>query len=220
MNVLVVGGGRLAYYLSRNLLSKGHSVSIVNRDPVECRWLARRLRATVIHGDGSFPRILDEAGAHDADAVLAATPSDEDNLIICQVAERRFSVPRTLAVVSDPDNEQVFPQLGISNVVSITRIVSGLIEEQTGVEEITNLIAVGQGRVNITELTLAEDCPVLDRPLAEIPLPADSLVGCILRDEEAIVPHGGTTLAAGDRVVLITVPATHGIAVKVLTGET
>ena len=159
MKIVVVGGGRIVYFLSRSFLSKGHTVSIVNHDAEECRWLARQLNATVIHGDGSFPRILDDAGIDDADAVLAITPRDEDNLIICQIAEKRFGVPRTVAVVSDPDNEEVFPQLGVKNVVSITRILSTLIEEQTGVEEITSLLALGEGRVNITELEITGELP-------------------------------------------------------------
>jgi len=209
----------VVYFLSRSFLSKGHTVVIVNRDAEECHWFARRLKATVIHGDGSYPRILDDAGADDADAVLAMTPRDEDNLIISQIAERRFGVARTVAVVSDPDNEEVFPKLGVKNVVSITRILSTLIEEQTGVEEITSLLALGEGRVTITELELTPECPVLGRPLAEIPLPRNALIGAVVRGKEVIVPHGATTLTPGDRVVLITVPQTHGQAVKALTGE-
>lgn len=219
MKIIVVGGGRVVYYLSRSFLSKGHTVSVVNRDADECHWLARRLKATVIHGDGSFPRILDDASIDDADAVLAITSRDEDNLIICQIAEKRFGVPRTVAVVSDPDNEEVFPKLGVTNVVSITRILSTLIEEQTGVEEITSLLALGEGRVNITEMELTQECPVLGLPLTEVSLPHNALIGSILRGKDVIVPHGGTSLVAGDRVVLITVPETHGKAVKMLTGE-
>lgn len=219
MRIIVVGGGRVVYFLSRSFLSKGHSVTVVNRDGEECQQLARRMNATVIHGDGSMPQVLDEAGADDADVVLAITPRDEDNLVICQIADRRFGVPRTVAVVSDPDNEVVFPQLGVRNVVSITRILSTLIEEQAGVDAVTSLLALGEGRVNITELELSRDCPVLNRPLAEIPLPENALIGCILRDNEVVVPRGATSLSPGDRVVLITVPATHGKAVKLLTGE-
>jgi len=219
VKIIVVGGGRVVYFLSRSFLSKGHTVTIVNRDAEECQQFARRMNATVIHGDGSFPRILDDAGADDADVVLAITPRDEDNLIICQIAERRFGVLRTVAVVSNPDNEEVFPQLGVKNVVSITRILSTLIEEQAGVDAVTSLLALGQGRVNITELELTRECPVLNRPLAEIPLPENALIGCILRENEVVVPHGATALSPGDRVVLITVPATHGKTVKMLTGE-
>ncbi|MEX1229629.1 MAG: NAD-binding protein [Planctomycetaceae bacterium] len=219
MKIIVVGGGRVVYFLSRSFTSKGHSVTIVSRDAEECQWFARRLKATIILGDGSFPRILDDAGADNADLVLAITPRDEDNLIICQIAERRFGVPRTVAVVSDPDNETVFPKLGVKNVVSITRILSTLIEEQAGVEELTNLLALAEGRVNIAELELTKECPVLGLPLAEITLPESALIACVLRGKDVIVPHGATTLSVGDRVVLVTVPETHGKAVRMLTGE-
>jgi len=212
MKVIVVGGGKVAYFLARSFLSKGHSVVLVNRELGECRLLARQLKATIIHGDGSYPKILE-------DAVLAITPSDEDNLIICQIAERRFQVPTTLAVVSDPDNESVFPQLGVKNVVSITRIVTAMIEERTEVEEITNLVALAGGKVNVTELELTNDCPVLGQALSEISLPDDSLIACVIRNDQVLVPHGATGLMLGDRVLLVTVPISHGAAVKMLTGE-
>jgi trk system potassium uptake protein TrkA len=181
--------------------------------------MARQLKATVICGDGSAPAVLDDAGAHEADVVLAITTHDETNLVVCQIADKHFHVPTTLAVVSDPDNEAVFPVLGVKNVVSLTKIVSSLIGERAEVEEIANLIPVGEGRVNVVELKLTSDCPVLGRPLAEVPLPADTLIACILRGEETIVPRGAATLAAGDRVILVTVPQSHGAAIKTLTGE-
>jgi trk system potassium uptake protein TrkA len=173
----------------------------------------------VVHGDGSFPRVLDEAGAHDADAVLALTSSDADNLVICQIAEKHFQVPTTLAIVSDPDHEELFPKLGIKNVISITRILSTLIEGRTEVEEITNLVSMGEGKVNVIEMHLPDDSPVIGQPLVDVHLPKSSLIACILRGGQTIVPHGATTLASGDRVVLITAPESHAAAVKALTGE-
>lgn len=219
MRIIIAGGGRIAYFLARRFLSKGHTVAVINADHQECRWLARQLKAIVIEGDGSLPHVLEEAGGHEADVVLAATDRDEDNLVICQIAQRHFHVPSTLALVSDPDNEEVFPKLGVARVVSMTKILSTLIEEHASVDEIMNLTALAQGNVNVTEIKLTDDCPVLGRPLAEIGLPDESLIACILRGEAVIVPHGRSQLAAGDRVVLITVPSIHGTAVKSLTGE-
>lgn len=219
MKIIVVGGGKVAYYLARSFLSKGHSVVVINSDAGECRLAARQLKATIIHGDGSNPKILEDAGAHEADAVLAMTLTDEDNLIICQIAERRFQVPTTLAAVSDPDNEAIFPQLGVKNVVSITRLVTSLIEERTNVEDIYHLVSLAEGKVNVTELQLDDACPVLSKPLSEISLPADSLISCIIREDRALVPHGAVSLMLGDRVILVTLPASHGAAVKLLTGE-
>ncbi|MEX0702770.1 MAG: TrkA family potassium uptake protein [Planctomycetales bacterium] len=219
MKVIVVGGGKLVYFLCRNLIARDHTVVVVNRNETESRWLARRMKALVIHGDGTDPSVLEEAGGHDADTIVAVTPSDPDNLIICQVAKLRFGVPHTVAVLADPDNEKIFPKLGVTTVVSMPRIVSALIEERTAFEDIINLLPAAEGRVNITELALSERSPIQGQRLAEIPLPRDSLIACVIRQDEAVIPRGDTLLAAGDRVLLVSLPASHAEAVRILTGD-
>lgn len=219
MNVLVVGGGKVVYFLSRTFLSKGYEVTVVNREREECTELARRLSATVVHGEGSDPRILEEAGAHTADAVLAVTPNDQDNLAICQLADVRFRVPHTVAIVNDPDNEEVFRQLKITAAVSTTRILSSLIEQRVGSDEITNLIPVGEGRVNVTEVVLGAKSPVAGRALRDIALPENSLVASVLREGQPVVPRGSTVLQISDRLIVMTLPENHGRVLRTLTGE-
>ncbi len=219
MRILVVGNGTQAYYLSRELLAKGHSVVVVTQDPEDATWLARRLKATIVCGSGSDPAILEDAGIHQADAVIAATGRDPDNLVVCQIAECRFHVPLTLALVHNPDNREVFSALGVRNVVSITPLVSRMIEQRTVADEIQDLAVMAEGRVNVTELVLPDASPALGRPLAELALPREALIASVVRKAAAIIPRGDTTLCAGDRVVLITLPASHGRVVKYLTGE-
>lgn len=219
MNVVIVGGGKLVYFLSRALLSKGYTVTVINRDSDECKWLARHLKATVVYGDGSDPQIQEEAGAYTAEAVLAVTPNDQDNLVICQLADLRFRVPRTIALVNDPDNEEVFRQLGIT-AISTVYILSSLIEQRAGFEEITNLIPVGEGKVNITEIELKGTSPVIGQPLIDIALPENSLVASILRNDQPIIPRGATILKERDRLIVITLPENHGQVLRMLTGDT
>ena len=219
MKIVVVGGGKTVYFLSRSFVSKGHSVVVVCRDPADSRWMARRLKATVVCGDGSDPAVLEDAGADEADAVIAASPSDPDNLVTCQIAQRRFGVPVTLAVVSDPDNQTVFPQLGVKNVVSVTQIVSNMIEQRTSADEVRQVAILGEGAVNVTDLVLTDQCPLLGKPLSACALPRDALVASVVRGREAIIPRGDTVLGAGDRIVLVTLPSSHGQVVKTFTGE-
>ena len=219
MRVLIVGGSKAVYFLCRTFLAKGHQITVINRDPGECERMARHLKVTVIQGDGSDPTILEEAGAHGADAVLAVTPNDQDNLAICQLASMLFDVPRAVAMVHDPDNERVFQKLGVA-AFSTTRTIASMIEQRTALDEITNLIPVGEGKVNITEIRLQPDSPVVGKTLRELSLPADSLIAVVMRGGEAIVPRGDTGLRAGDQVVLITLPANHGPVLKAITGET
>jgi trk system potassium uptake protein TrkA len=218
MNVIIVGGGKIIYFLSRTFISKGYSISIINRDREQCSLLARRLKATIVHGDGSDPQILEEAGAFDADAVLAVTPNDQDNLVICQLSDKRFRVRRTLALVNDPDNEEVFRKIGIS-AFSTTRIITNLIEQKAGFEEITNLIPVGEGKVNVTEVVLRENARISGKLLRQIDLPESCLIASILRGGQPIIPRGGTALEAGDRLIVITLPENHATVLRMLVGD-
>ncbi|MBD3293730.1 MAG: TrkA family potassium uptake protein [Armatimonadia bacterium] len=219
MNVLVIGGDKLVYFLSRSLMGRGHRVTIVNRNPDESRRLARRLEnATVVLGDGSAPDVLEEAGAYQADAVLAVTPNDEDNLVICQTASVRFEVPRTLALVNDPDHEETFRRLGVA-AVSPTHVLSRLLEQQMGFDDIEQLIPIGEGNLNVTELVLDADSPVIGLPLSEIGLPQDALIAALLRRGKPIIPRGTAVLRERDHIVVVTLPESHHVALARLTGD-
>lgn len=218
MRVLIIGGGKTLYFLCRNFVARGYEVVIINRNQAECIRLARQLSATVVYGDGSDARILKEAGAMRADAVLAITPNDQDNLIICQLASLRFGVPRTVALANDPDNADVFDKLGVSSF-STTHIIGSLIEQRASLEQIINLLPVGEGRVNVTEIVLAADSPVAGKLLKDIELPENALIAVVIRGNQPIVPRGANDLLAGDRVVLITLPENHGRVLKAFTGE-
>ena len=219
MKILLVGTGKQAYFLCRDLISKGHCVVAISDDREDASWLARRLKATVVYGRGSDPGLLEDAGVREADAVVAATGRDMENLVICQLAERRFQVPLTLALVTDPDNREVFPALGVRNVVSVTPLISRAVEQRTVADEIRDLAVMAEGRVNVTEILLPAESPVLGKTLAELDLPRESLIASLVRKSAAIIPRGDTALCAGDRVLLVTLPASHGRAVKYLTGE-
>ncbi len=214
----MVGGGGAVDHLARRFTEKGHEVVIVNRTSDECGRLARQLPATVVLGDGGDPATLEDAGARSADVLLAITPYDQDNLIISQLASLRFGVPRAVALANDPGNVEVFERLGVT-AFSTTDIVADLIEQQTIVDEITRTLTVAEGLVNVTEVVLDEEAPVLGQRLDALELPKSALITIVVRGGEAIVPGGGDTLHAGDHVVLVTLPEDHGPALKLLTGE-
>ncbi|HAE87141.1 TPA: potassium transporter TrkA [Candidatus Marinimicrobia bacterium] len=218
MNIIIVGGGNTLYFLSRNFTSKGYKITIINRNKVECVQLARQLKATVIHGDGSDVNILKEAGAIGTDIVLAITPNDQDNLVICQISMLEFGVPRAMALANDPDNVRVFNDLGIPTF-STTHIVSSLIEQRASMDQITNLLPLSDGQVNVTEIIIDEKSPVRNIPLKDINLPDNALISIIIRNNSPIVPRGGNKLMTGDKIVLITLPENHGPVLKMFSSE-
>lgn len=218
MKVIIAGGGKTLYFLCRNFTAKGYEVILINNDRDECVDLARRLSAVVICGNASDPETLKGAGAMGADAVLAITTKDQDNLVICQLAKLQFGVPRVVALANDPDNVEIFKKLDVS-AFSTTHIVGSLIEQHASFEQITSSLPMGEGKVNVTELLLESGSPVAGRLLKDIDLPANALIAVIIRNDRAVVPRGGNELMAGDRLVLITLPENHGRVLKMIVGE-
>jgi len=217
MKVLIVGGGKPLYFVCRSLLAKGHEVVIINRDRSECDRLAQQLNAGVVYGDASDPRVLDDAGVRAAGAVLAITPNDQDNLVICQLAGREYGVPRTVALANDPDNVEVFRRLDIGAACT-TELIGNLVERRVLTADVQSLIPVAEGRVNLTEVTLHEDSPAVGLTMREVALPEGALIAVLIRNDDVLVPRGDTRLAAGDRAVVISLPENHADVLRRIMG--
>ncbi len=219
MRVIVVGGGKLAFFLARDFAGKGYHVTVVTLGGVEATALSRRLKATVLQGNGSDPAVLEEAGARRADVVISLDPNDEDNLAVCQIAHRMFRVPRTVALINDPENEDFFRRMGVSVAFSATQIIARILEERAGFEEITSLIPLAEGRISVSEVILRQDAPAAGKALQELRLPEGALIGGIVRDGRPIIPRGGTDLRGGDRLILIAELEDYDGVLRLLTGE-
>lgn len=219
MRVILVGEGKILYFLARQFASKGHATTIVTADQEHAGTLSRRIKATVLHGDGSDPGVLESAGVRRADVVLALTGRDQDNLAVCQIANRMFQVPRTVGLVNDPHNEEVFRKLGVSVAFSATQIIARIIEERAGFEEIASLIPVAEGKVTVSEVALRTESPVVERELQGIEFPDGALIGGIIRAGEVIVPRGNTRILVGDRLIVISQPDCYDQVLRLLTGE-
>ena len=219
MKIILIGGSKLAYFLAKQFASKNYYTTIINEDLEEAKTLSRTLKATVIHGQGSDPATLGEAGALQADVVLSLTTHDEDNLIACQIAQKEYGVPRTIALVNDPENQQIFEKLGITVAFSATQIIASLIEQQTASSDIQNLLPIAEGKVNVTEIALEQDNPAVNKTIDELQLPNGTLIACILRKGEVIVPNGENSLQALDRLIVIGQPESYGQLMRLLCNE-
>ena len=209
MRVILLGGGETVetiYFLARLFVRRGYNVTIVDPNPAEAQMLARRVKANVLLGDGSDPAVLEEAGARQADLVLSLTPQDPDNLVACQVARKLYGVPRTLALVNDPENEEVFRRLGITEVFSSTQVIGSLIEGRTVFDEITQLFPADEGRRYVAEVVLDEDAPGVGKTLQELNLPTESSVVAIIRYGQVVVPGPQDRLQLADRLIAIALP--------------
>lgn len=203
MYVLVVGGGKVGHSLARTLAQKGYDAALVEKEEGMAKKIAEELeQVLVIAGDGCDPARLEDAGIARAQVVAAVTGDDEDNLIICQLAQDTFGVPRVIARVNNPSNEVTFKKLGI-DTVSSTTIISKLIEEEATIGDIFTLLALKRGKLSIVEAILKPKSPAVGKTIKELKLPVESILATIVRENQIIFPKGETKLQAGDSVIAL-----------------
>src|SRR5947209_3528028 len=203
MYVIIVGGGNVGYYLAKQLVAAKHEVLLLEKDRPRYRTVSEELGEVVMQGDGCEVAQQTEAGFGRADAVVAVTGSDDDNLVVCQMAKLEHNVPRTISRVNDPRNEKLFHKLGVDATVSSTKIIYNLIEQEVGGGEVIPLAALNRGNIEIVEVEIGARSPVLDREIRSLNLPPEALIISVIRGGHAILPAGETVFANGDSVVIL-----------------
>jgi trk system potassium uptake protein TrkA len=219
MHILIVGAGKVGYFLAKRLCQSNHTVSIVDKQKDICEEIAKELEILVINGDGCNPEILEEAGARRADVVAAVTGDDEDNLIICQLAKQVFNAKRTVGRVNNPDNERVFAELEVDVPVDATMVIGKIIEEEVSFSDFVNLMSFKRGKLAIVRVDLSPDSPVVKKELKDIQLPKDSVLVSIVRGDEVIVPKGNTVFEPGDDIIALTMIGNEPELFKLLLGR-
>ena len=205
MYIIVVGGGKVGYYLAKELVESGHEVLVIEKDSTKCERIAEELGDIVLHGDGCEAATMEIAGFGRADMVTAVTGEDEDNLVVCQVAKAKFDVPRTVARINNPKNEEVFKRLGIDTTVSATSVILAHIEQELPTHPLIPLLTIKGGGLEIVEVKVPANSAVVGKKIKDLLLPQQSLVSLII-DEDGVprVPTSDTVIRAGDEVVLVT----------------
>lgn len=202
MYIVVIGGGNVGYFLTKELLVAGHEVVIIEKNAARARQIADELGSIVIPNDGCEGRYQEEAGMARADVMAAVTGDDEDNLVACQLAKMYFNVPRAIARVNNPNNEALFRKLAIDDTVSPTRSILGAIEHDIPIHDLLHLAEVGE--LQIIEAQLEEGSPVIGRELRDVTLPPDSTIAMLVRGDRAQVVRPDTRLQTGDKVLALT----------------
>jgi len=202
--LIVVGGGKVGYYLTKTLVHEGYEVLLIEKDAAKVDTYTERFGAVVMNGDGAEAATLAAAGVARADVIIAVTGDDEDNLIICQMAKHRFNVGRTIARVNNPKNEELFRLLGIDVTVSTTNVILSLIEQQIPELHFVHLLALRHAHIALVEMSVSAASPIVNRTLADINLPPETSIIAILREGKVVIPTGTTTVRQGDDLFAIT----------------
>ncbi len=203
MKTIIVGGGKVGFYLAKALLEQGCSVTIIEQNKEQCRFCANSLDVEMICGDGTDDDILRACGGENADVVIAVMGKDENNLVCCQLAKKLFGVKKTIAKVNNPKNADALKQLGVDIVISATDNIIRSLEHEVDIKSIKQLLPLNEGEASLLEITLPQEYPLDGTPLMELKLPANCNIACINRGGHTIIPRGKTTLKGGDTLLVV-----------------
>jgi trk system potassium uptake protein TrkA len=209
-NIMIVGGGRTAYYLADFLSQKKYNVKLLEDNPARCEELAELLpRATVICGNGTQHDVLLEEGIEAMDAFVALTDIDEENMIVSMFANKK-KVKKTITQIKNDDLYGMLDELGINNNVSPKQIVAGRIISyiralaNTVGSNVLTLYRLVNDQVEALEFAAKKQEAFYNQPLRNLNIKKNCLIACIIRQNDVIIPNGDSQIRLGDNVVVVT----------------
>src|SRR6185436_21158467 len=206
MYVVIAGAGKVGWNLARELISKGHEVTVIACERSRYLTVEQELEHAIQYGDATELWVLERAGINRTDLTIAMTGDDEDNLLICQIAKEKYLCSRIIARVNNPRNRPYFELLGIQPVVSATDLILRLIEHEVPSYGLVHLLDLRDEQLEIIEVEVTASSPAAGRAVQEMALPEGSLIISLLRDGRGFVPKADTVIEAGDEVLLVLDP--------------
>jgi len=207
MYALVAGGGKVGANVARSLLRMGHEVTLIEQRPYRFERLQEEFEHQVLLGDATELHTLELAGVErPPDLVFAVTGDDEDNLIICQLAREGYRVPKVVARVNDPRNQEHFDLLGITQTVCATSSILGLVEHELPDHGIVRLLELRKENLEIVELQVSRDSPAAGKRIAGLTLPEGARLISIMRNGRSELAHDSSVLRPGDQVLAVLEP--------------
>lgn len=213
MRVIVCGAGRVGVGIARRLSRENNEVTVVDQSKELIRAVAERLDVRGVVGNGAYPETLEEAGAREADMIIAVTFSDEVNMVACQIAHSLFNVPTKIARVRaqgylDPRYSDLFSRahLPIDVVISPEREVSEAIIQRMSTPGAFDIKSFADGRIWAVGVKLRDDCPIINTPLRQVAELFPDLkitIVAIKRGDNIWRAHSGDQLEPGDRVFFV-----------------
>lgn len=200
--VMVLGGGKIGYYLAQKLTNLGVNVKLVEQDKERCKYLSEHLPNTlIIHGDGSDINLLEEEDMASMDAFVGVTGFDEENLLMSLMA-KQAGVEKVIAKVSRTNYVHVIEKLGIDVALNPINIITSEILKFIRGGRVVSVSLLLRGQAEVTEVIVRDNIPIVGKPISELDLPKGIIVGAIVRQGKVFIPDGNSVIQPNDRLVI------------------
>ncbi|MBQ3132329.1 MAG: Trk system potassium transporter TrkA [Clostridia bacterium] len=209
-DVMIVGGGKIAYYLARLLIEIGLHVKIIEKDEATCEMLCELLpKAQILHGDGTDHELLHEEGIDKTDALVALTGIDEENIILSMYANS-INVDKVITKVNNSRLADMVANVGVESLISPKDIAANSIisyvramTNATG-SNVETVHRIADGNAEALEFRVREGNRCVGIPLKDLPIRDNVLIGAIIRGGTCIIPGGNDCIKVGDSVIVVT----------------
>lgn len=216
MYIIIIGCGATGAALAKHIAGEDHEIVIVEKDEERAKTLAETMDALVIHGDGSEPEILRDAGIERADAVAILTRDDNTNLTICQIV-KKFDVKRIVARVNDPSKQDLYIGLEITAAISPISAVVSYFKNALTLGKSRSLVSIAKGKAEILEVRISNE--KLDgRKIRDMGLPHGAIIGLITRNGDVLIGSPDEIVKKNDLLTIVTKTETAKDVVTMLKG--
>ncbi|MEW6408695.1 MAG: Trk system potassium transporter TrkA [Nitrospirota bacterium] len=201
--VMIVGGGRVGYYIASAIESR-INVKVIERNEERCKYLINNLKKSVVlHGDGSDQKLLEEENIGDMDIFVSVSNNEELNIMASLLA-KKLGVKKTITIVNRTEYLSLAQGLGLQAVLSPRLITASTILRYVRRGDILSLTAIAEDRAEIIEARVGQQSALVGKSLSQTTLPKASLVGAIIRGDSIIIPSGADTILEGDKLIFFT----------------
>ena len=206
MDIIIVGGGKTGTYLASLLAEDGYRIRIIeSRKDHVARLRAQFGERDVILGNGADPIMLERAGILHADVVVAATGSDEVNLVVSTLAKMEYSVGRVVARVNTPVNAWMFNEgMGVDVGINQAELLARSVQEGLDLRDVFTILRLGKDVHAVVRVEVRPGSRVVGEALRDVELPGSTILVAVDRDGDIIVPKGDTRFVAGDKIIAFT----------------
>lgn len=204
MNIIIMGCGRVGSQVSQLLVRQGHAVTVIDHDANALAKLGREFKGRVVQGLGFDRNVLIEAGVETAEGFVAASSSDNANIVAARIARNIFRVPRVVARLYDPVRAEVYHRLGLTTISSTLWGAERIVEVVTH-SDLDVLQVFGDGGTTMVRVEVPSR--LNGYRVAQMNIPGEVLVTAITRDDQTFIPVSGTEFQEGDIMYLAVIPS-------------
>lgn len=213
MKIVVANGRHAADYVI-SIFKNKHQLVVINQNRENVHYLSEKNNIPVFFGEPHRKYVLQEANARDADIFMALGFNDAENFAACLLAKKAFDAKKTICIVTNPKNVDLFRQLGIDSVISSTALLADSVIAESSLEDLIKSVSIEDNKIVMVEIVVKENYKIARQKLMDINFPKTGTISCIYRKPHAIIPNGSTVILPKDKLVVVTTPAEQNAIIE------